>query len=128
MQDILVKNFSMTVILKRYITLFADVTEIQKKCNRWPLEGKYLEIGTIDPVKYIVVSAEEDITMDELKEYFQNRIKSNGGMVQRVSLRTDGCFTVKFKHEKGEREITYILENNSQSQENLISMKKACFY
>lgn len=77
-----------------------DVTEIQKKCNQWPLEDKYLEVCTIDPVKCIVVSAEEDITREELKEYFQNRAKSNGGMVQRVSLRPDGCFTVKFKHEK----------------------------
>lgn len=86
--------------------MFADVTEIQKKCNQWPLEDKYLEVCTIDPVKCIVVSAEEDITREELKEYFQNRAKSNGGMVQRVSLRPDGCFTVKFKHEKGERELT----------------------
>lgn len=110
MQDTLVKTFSDNDSHSKelYITLFPDVTEIQKKCNQWPLEGKYLEVGTIDPVKCIVVSAEEDITIDELKEYFQNRIKSNGGMVQRVSLRPDGCFTVKFKHEKGERELTYI--------------------
>lgn len=101
--------------------MFADVTEIQKKCHQCPLEGRYLEVGTIDPVKYIVVSAEEDITIDELKEYFQKRIKSNGGMVHRVSLRPDGCFTVKFKHEKGEHELI----QNSQSHENSIAMKKA---
>lgn len=78
-------------------------------------------------MKYIVVSAEEDITIDELKEYFQNRIKSNGGMVQRVSMKTDGCFTVKFKHEKGKCEITYILEKQQPESRKFNCNEKSLF-
>lgn len=87
--------------LFKYPALFADLTEIQKKCKQRSLDGKCFEVCAIDPVKCIVVSAEEDITIEELKEYFQYRAQSDGGKVQRISMRQDGCFTVKFKHEEG---------------------------
>lgn len=82
---------------------FADITEIQNKCKKKPLKGKYLEVGSVDPVRYIVVSAEgDDVSGDDLKKYFENKAQSDGGNVHRVSSKGDGCFTVKFKQEEGE--------------------------
>lgn len=82
---------------------FADITEIQNKCKKKPLKGKYLEVCSVDPVRYIVVSAEgDDVSGDDLKKYFENKAQSDGGNVHRVSSKCDGCFTVKFKQEEGE--------------------------
>lgn len=92
--------------LIRHLDLLADLTELQKKCKQRPLEDNYLEVCALDPVKCLVLSADEDITIEELKEYFKIRAKSGGGKVQRISLRQDGCFTVKFKHEKGKIKLS----------------------
>lgn len=82
---------------------FADITEIQNKCKKKPLKRKYLEVGSVDPLRYIVVSAEgDDVSGDDLKKYFENKAQSDGGNVHRVSSKCDGCFTVKFKQEEGE--------------------------
>lgn len=81
--------------------LFVDVSNIQDNCNKKTLQGKYLEVTPINPVKYIIVSGEEDITVEDLSNYFQDRSKSNAGNVLRVSSWDNGCYSVKFRNEKG---------------------------
>lgn len=82
---------------------FADITEIQNKCKKKPLKEKYLEVCSVEPVRYIVVSAEgDDVSGDDLKKYFENKAQSDGGNVHRVSSKGNGCFSVKFKQEEGE--------------------------
>lgn len=82
---------------------FADITEIQNKCKKKPLKRNYLEVSSVDPVRYVVVSAEgDDVTGDDLKNYFENKAQSDGGNVHRVTSKDNGCFSVKFKNQEGE--------------------------
>lgn len=80
---------------------FVDVSDIQDNCNKKTLQGKYLEITPINPVKYIIVSGGEDITIDDLKKYFQDRSESDACKVLRISSWDNGCYSVKFRNEKG---------------------------
>lgn len=81
--------------------LFVDVSVIQDNCNKRTLLGKYLELTPINPVKYIIVSGEEDITIDDLRNYFQDRSESNACNVLRISSWDNGCYSVKLRNEKG---------------------------
>ena len=55
----------------------------------------------MDQLKYIIVSADNDIAEETLKKYFQSP-ESQGGEVLRVLIRHDGSFKVKFRHEEGQ--------------------------
>lgn len=80
--------------------MFVADTVLKKKCKKKQLEGKSIALSQIEPLKFIVVSTEGDVTEETLKTYFQSP-ESLGGDVQRVSLSNDGCYKVKFRHEEG---------------------------
>ena len=80
-----------------YIT---DFTEIENKCMRRKLEGRFITVSKIYPLKYVIVSANSSITEDTLKTYFQSP-ESHGGEVLRVAVGKDGCYKVKFRREEG---------------------------
>lgn len=52
------------------VVLFVDVLNIQDNCNKKMLQGKYLEVIFINLVKYIIVLGEEDIIVEDLRNYF----------------------------------------------------------
>lgn len=52
-------------------------------------------------MKYIIVSGEEDITIDDLEKYFQDRSESDACKGLRISAWDNGCYSVKFRNEKG---------------------------
>ncbi|XP_061194327.1 protein mono-ADP-ribosyltransferase PARP14-like [Saccostrea echinata] len=88
-----------------------DAEKLNDASKKKKLEGKGIEISAIDPVKLIVVSAEGEVTDAKLKQYFQNKERSGGGEVQRVTSRNDGCFTVKFKHEEDALQVCKKLDH-----------------
>ena len=88
--------------LYNVFALFIDDTALQKKCQKKPLQGKSIAVSQINPLKYIVVSTEDDVTEETLKTYFQSP-ESQGGDVQRVSTWHESCYKVKFKHEEGKK-------------------------
>uniref|UniRef100_A0A8B8E6G0 Poly [ADP-ribose] polymerase n=1 Tax=Crassostrea virginica TaxID=6565 RepID=A0A8B8E6G0_CRAVI len=76
-----------------------DDTALQKRCKKKQLKGKSIAVSQIDPLKFIVVSTEDDVTEETLKTYFQSP-ESQGGDVQRVSTWHESCYKVKFRHEE----------------------------
>lgn len=74
---------------------------------RRKLQERFITVSKIDPLKYVIVSANSSITETTLKTYFQSP-ESHGGEVLRVAVGKDGCYKVKFRREEGlSRNIKY---------------------
>lgn len=84
-------------------SFFQDIDKLKKICKKKPLDGNYLEVYNVRLSREIRVSnVGGSLTEDEIRYYFENRKKSDGGAIHKIKLHQElGICIVTFRQPEG---------------------------